>query len=144
MTLNIELLDKTLAAVKEAAERRDESTSPGAGWVQQDWRCRSGMCFAGFAAELAGGKWVNPVAKGQYEDSLLVADPTIDKPHQIALHYGSPVPSVTAADRARNVLGFTAGSAGLFAGGNKIEDLERIVAELKVEDAAMADAENAS
>lgn len=131
MTLNIELLDKTLEAVKDAAER-------GEGWVQQDWRCRSGMCFAGWAATLAGGKWVNPVAKGQYEDSLLVADPTIDKPHQIGQHYGVSVPSVTAADRARNVLGFVTGSAGLFAGGNKIEDLERIVADLK-EDQAKAE-----
>ncbi|TMR89489.1 hypothetical protein [Nonomuraea basaltis] len=26
--------------------------------VQEDWRCRSGMCFAGWVAQLAGGRMV--------------------------------------------------------------------------------------
>jgi hypothetical protein len=28
-------------------------------WKQHVWRCDTGMCFAGWAAELAGGTWIN-------------------------------------------------------------------------------------
>jgi hypothetical protein len=39
---------------------------------QEEWRCETGMCFAGHAAQAAGFKWVNPRPTGWgFEDALI-------------------------------------------------------------------------
>jgi hypothetical protein len=133
MTINVPLLEKTLQAIKDNPKE----------WDQADWRCRSGMCFAGHAAQLAGGHWLNPVATGAAYDSYLVADPDVDDEDDINNHpyYG---PLVSAGVRARKVLGLRQGNTyGLFAGSNTLQDLEGIVADIvrDAEEAAYAEAE---
>lgn len=48
---NLELLERTLEAVRHEAHSSDGR------WTQSAWRCDSGMCFAGWAAHLAGAAW---------------------------------------------------------------------------------------
>lgn len=46
---NVELLDKTLAQIEAHPET----------WKQDDWRCGTSMCFAGWASALAGGTFAD-------------------------------------------------------------------------------------
>ena len=49
--VNIELLRKTLEAIKANPEH----------WDQGVWRCSTGMCFAGWASQLAGAVYLVPM-----------------------------------------------------------------------------------
>lgn len=114
MSVNIELLDRTLAQIEAHPE----------GWEQGTYRCESGMCFAGWAAVLAGGRWVEPE---NMHSSVLVAEEA--DPDEDRLHTSG---SVHAHDRARRVLGLDDDTADwLFDGHNKLTDLRLIVAEIK-------------
>ena len=42
-------------------------------WVQESYRCETGMCLAGWAAELAGGTWVGEA--GTLHGQCLIAEP---------------------------------------------------------------------
>lgn len=59
-TLNVELLDATMAEVEKAA-RRKGTRKPG--FDQNVWRledgCRTTMCFAGWALTVSGADWSN-------------------------------------------------------------------------------------
>lgn len=44
---------------------------------QRQWRCESGMCFAGWAVQLAGGRWVTGPA--DESRNLLYAEPADDQ-----------------------------------------------------------------
>ena len=48
-TPNIPLLEATMAYIENNPEE----------WNQENWRCGSGMCFAGWAATLNGREWAS-------------------------------------------------------------------------------------
>lgn len=109
MPVNVPLLRKTLEHIE---------AHPGE-WDQENYRCGSAACFAGHAALLAGGEWDRP---NEPLDDYLA--PSSDRPFE------------TADERAVSVLGLEQWQADrLFDGGNSLDDLRRIVAELS-EDAS--------
>jgi hypothetical protein len=112
---NKELLRKTLATIKANPEHWDQST----------WRCETGMCFAGWSAHLAGGRWISP-AENLQRSHLLVSEPKDD-----LLCPSNECRPVSVLYRAQRLLGLAFHQAAdLFASTNTMEDLERIVAEL--------------
>jgi hypothetical protein len=107
---NIELLEQTLETIKANPKH----------WDQGVWRCSTGMCFAGWAAQLAGGQWVDDSS-----DSLVpeVGDVT-----------GAWTRPVSAEERAMRVLEIEEEDADwLFAGCNTLEMIEGYVLQLKVD-----------
>lgn len=109
---NVKLLRTTLAHIEAEPEK----------WDQKDWRCGTGMCFAGWAATLAGGKWAyGPDETGR---DMLAAEPEDD---ELSRRLGT----IQAADRAQRLLGLNEWDADeLFDGGNDLDDLRRIVESL--------------
>lgn len=105
MSVNVDLLRRTLAHIEQHPEE----------WDQGTWRCGTAACFAGHAAILAGGRWST--------DSLL--------PYATA-NVVSPDGSVRfVAEFAEEQLGLTDGQWGqLFHFENTLDDLRRIVGEL--------------
>jgi len=117
--INVELLKKTLAHIEAHPEQ----------WNQRDWRdvdhdlrCGTACCFAGWAALLNGSTW--DVPDSEIENYDWDHDPNGDKLADV--DGGRAVSRV-----ATRALGLTWTQADqLFAGGNDIEDLRAIVAEL--------------
>lgn len=104
MTVNVELLDRTLAYIEAHPEE----------WTQEHYRCRSGCCFAGHAALLSGARWAS--------NNSNAADVKAGDGHPLEMVW----------ERAARVLGLTGEEADdLFSPGNKLDDLRRIVADLK-------------
>ena len=103
---NLDLYDRALAHITAHPEQ----------WVQEEYRCGTGMCFAGHTAVLAGGRWLYP---GHPRSDLLVAEP------------GDPEEDIwdaciSAHDRARRLLGLTEEQADrVFVGTNTLDDLRR-------------------
>lgn len=100
-------------------------------WYQPRYRCKSGMCIAGWAAALSGGQWLYP-ADHDYAD-YLPAEP--DDPDEIVETLFDGARVVDAHDRAVRLIGLDDGFAGgdadrLFAGGNDLADIKRIRDEL--------------
>lgn len=124
--INVPLLTQTLAHIEANPSE----------WDQTWYRCDTGMCFAGWAAQLAGGKWhTSDPDLFDDLDSYLIAEPG-DDPATTTLVDGSGVRVVFAPTRARRLLGLSSSQAcELFASGNRLDDLRRIVARL-VEEAA--------
>lgn len=61
--VNTDLLERTMLHILD---------KPGE-WLQSSWRCESGMCFAGWAATLAGGQWLlTPDQVAQWEHTRLL------------------------------------------------------------------------
>lgn len=123
MTVNKELLVATLHHIEENPEE----------WEQSTWRCSSGMCFAGTAAVLAGGRWTNTTANDGVDDgdNLLWSSP--DEPGA-AEQDGHWIIEVDR--RACNILGLPYADTvlePLFDPTNKLPDLRRIVGELVAE-----------
>jgi hypothetical protein len=121
ITINTSLLRETLAHIEANPEE----------WRQATYRCPSGMCFAGHAVTLAGGRW--PAEPGSRYQSFLIADG--DDLYQdvrwIDREGEGKVQVVHAEDRARRVLGLTLAQASrLFAGVNDLHRLTVIVSEL--------------
>ncbi|MEV0616088.1 hypothetical protein AB0I81_22435 [Nonomuraea sp. NPDC050404] len=120
MTINVALLKQTLAHIEAHPDE----------WNQADYRCGSGMCVAGWAAQFAGGKWYADDPDAGFGDAL-IAEP--DEPNSFRM---DDVRLVYADHRAQRVLGLDGEQADrLFEGSNSLPDLRRIVAEL-VEEAA--------
>lgn len=95
-------------------------------WEQKLFRCETGMCFAGWACELDGGKWAFPV-EGNHETFLVARDD--DDDDVIFELDGQEVVDVEI--RARRILGLTDRQGGdLFFADNNILDLRRIVGQL--------------
>lgn len=118
-TPNVALLRQTLAHIEANPDE----------WNQRHWRCGTGMCFAGWAATLAGGQW--------YEDDQSVhRDELIAEDGDTGEYDHGGVITVHVDDRARRILGLDEGQAErLFDAVNNLHDLRRIVGEL-TEDAA--------
>lgn len=107
--------DLARLALKEIENRPEE-------WNQENWRCGTGMCFAGFVAELAGARWAtkNWRANAGYE----VVAPDGER--------------MTVAQFAARALGFdqkeyecgNAGMIDLFSALNTRENLRHLIDEL--------------
>lgn len=83
-------------------------------WVQWSYRCGTSMCFAGWAAVLAGGKWSNPVGE---------CDTRMKRQ--------GAWPEEEVEERAMRVLGLTEEEAAiLFDGSNSKTDLQGFVKNL--------------
>lgn len=54
MTFNSSLAHRVMEQIRRAPERH----------TQEEWRCESGMCFAGWVAELQGYEWANEEPNG--------------------------------------------------------------------------------
>lgn len=109
-TINAPLLRKVLHQIE---------TEPGT-WFQGAYRCGTGMCFAGWAAQLAGGRWASGDGEGliaeEGEDSYTCAD-------------GTKI--VGAHSRGMRVLGLDDDQADeLFDGTNDLDAIRQTVTEL--------------
>lgn len=118
MSVNVDLLDRTLAHIEANPEE----------WKQSVYRCETGMCFAGWVCDLAGGEWLN--APFDHWPDALAAEPT-DDPLRV-VKFGGRRPGVTASYRAMRLLGITDEQADdLFEAQNALAELREIVAEIK-------------
>lgn len=105
MPFHAELADRVLAQIKAHPET----------WNQEDYRCETGMCFAGWACELSGVQWYGGPDE-DYSDYTVGPD-------------GSMVPADVVA---RRLLGIPLSEgAELFHFYNDLTALEVIVNELK-------------
>ena len=88
-------------------------------WNQGEWRCRTGMCYAGWLVTLAGGTWLYPKpAAHEYRNFHLELLPDEDAPYT----YGKE--SVHVMIRASALLGPSVNPSTLFSGANSIEMIE--------------------
>jgi len=103
----------------------------GKDWNQGQWRCQTGMCVAGWVAQLAGGKWATRA--DDWYSYALIAEPEDQEgvitlePDGILPSYGRKV--VGAMYRATRLLGpdLTEDDCGrLFAGDNGVDDIRAI------------------
>ncbi|MEV0616085.1 hypothetical protein AB0I81_22420 [Nonomuraea sp. NPDC050404] len=96
-------------------------------WVQKEWRCRTGMCFAGWAADLSGGRWLTHAT---HYLSTNLAPESGDDPADVHERDGIG-PSVDVEVRATRVLGLSMVQADeLFSGGNDLDEIRQMVTEL--------------
>lgn len=115
---NVLLLRQTLTHI---------AAHPG-DWKQAEWRCRSGMCFAGTACHLDGGQWAYSSDNRMFAD-LLIAEAADDDEDVCPRHGDGPV--IPANERAQRILGLTDDQADrLFDEDNTLADLRRIVSDL--------------
>lgn len=119
MTINAPLLRKVLAHIEALPADAVK------GWDQRTYRCETGMCFAGWTAELTGAVWapMHVYPSGVYavaedgENDLSDVSP-----------YGE---FVWVADRAARLLGLTYRQADLlFSSRNTLQDLRDIIDDL--------------
>ena len=112
-TPNVGLLSRVIAHIEANPEE----------WQQEDWRCETGMCVAGWAVQIDGGRWFHPSPDGTVLDALLHARPG-EETAEWAECYGVTDAVVTAADRAQAVLGLTDAEAdSLFCASNLLDDI---------------------
>jgi hypothetical protein len=112
-TPNVALLKQTLAHIEANPHE----------WNQGEYRCETGMCFAGWAAILAGGQWENADPEtGDVEYLVIEPDDEIAYVFDGGIH---------VKWRAQRILGLTVDQRILLcAGSNTLDDLRSIVAEI--------------
>lgn len=111
-TINVTLLRQVLAHIE---------TNPEV-WDQGEWRCDTGMCFAGWTGELAGGKWITEA------DSMFAPYMVVERDdHLDHVRYLSEVGyAVDVEERATRLLGLTEDQADdLFTSANYKLDMLR-------------------
>lgn len=114
--INAPLLRQTLAHIEANPQT----------WHQGHWRCKTGMCFAGWTAQLAGGRWAG--SPDSLFGSYLVAEDGDLPGHVQETAVGAVV---DVSDRATRLLGISVGqSITLFRGSNDLPAIRRIVADL--------------
>lgn len=123
--LNVDLLDKTLDHIHTLEAFREEGVEIGDRWNQGNWalqeECGTACCFAGWAVKLAGHRLVTTgectCGCGSYSNELVVElpDGTTER----------------VAEVAKRELGFAGDEIELFNSGNLLEDLDRIVGQIK-------------
>jgi hypothetical protein len=122
--------NRGLALLDEAIDQISmQAVSPQGEWNQGEWRCESGMCLAGWVAQLGGGKWAFP-ADSSYSDLMV---PDGDDSSDDIYDYSFMGNLVHCENRARRLLGLDAeeaeeddkGNHGLFDGDNTLEDIRR-------------------
>lgn len=113
VTPNVPLLRQTLGYIEEHPEE----------WKQEVYHCGTAACFAGHAALLDGGEWIDAES-----ESLLARG---DDPAMYTRDLRDGRRSVWVFHRAQRILGLTPGQAyALFDEENSLEALRKIVAEL--------------
>lgn len=127
--VNVPLLRKTLEVVEQEAAKMDAGET--CQWDQGEWRCGTGMCFAGWAVHLDGGKWATEELFSDHFDDL-VAEPEDRAPMTPWDHVDFGVKAVTqVGERAQRILGLTnEEQQSLFAGINGIEDIRRVTSKI--------------
>lgn len=106
----------------------------GQAWVQEDWRCKTGMCFAGWASALTGAKFLYAADDDNSVDvdyafyAFLVDESQDLRPGAIsANHVVEDADGTTwhVQTYARYMLGLTYRSASrLFAGSNELLNID--------------------
>lgn len=121
--LNVALLKKTLETIELDQIHWDQNQ-----WRASDDECGTTMCFAGWAALLAGGTWYLPQpveGTDRRLNDLLIAE---DGEGDLLIAYPTQVRCVSARDRAQRVLGLDEVEAGdLFSAEMGLEELEDYV-----------------
>ena len=150
-TLNVELLDKTLEFIRANKKRWDQGvwryvslgsrTPQKVAALKKAPECGTAMCFAGWAAQISGCTWAVSTQKlvaEALEENYQVEDTSIlATPEERATGLGwydddRKAYLVSARDRAKRELGLTEAEANeLFAGGNTLTDLRRIITCIK-------------
>ena len=116
---NVDLLRRTLAHIEANPEI----------WNQEDYRCGSGLCFAGWAAQLAGGRWYTADPNHRLAQ-FLVSEPA-DGNSELRGREFFGVRVSTVHPRAQRLLDLDDEDAeALFHPDNTIEDLRGFVAAL--------------
>lgn len=127
---NIELAREVLAYIGEHPETHKQAS----------YRCSTGMCFAGWAAQLAGGKWLVPPTHTKFDESGMICYLFLeeDDPQDHIVHledvpgHDQPVAAVDVDDRAVRILDITEGqSAQLFDSWNTLESLTAMIDRLE-------------
>lgn len=156
MKPNIERLEKVLGIITELAALIDSefvrAYGEGRLWVQADWRCSTGMCFAGHAADLYGAEWVTQnnttdgrelvfvpaemvaAYPGMVVDNTVLRD-SLRVPAKY-LHLMPPVAYVSAYAHAILGLGDPSNTHDtlthrLYDSNNEISDISRMIDEMK-------------
>ncbi len=126
--INVPLLEQTLAQIEHVAA---ETPDDGLGWDQTAWRCQTGMCFAGWAITLTGGRWwLNEVTEENEDDgAILYAE---DGDENVFFEDGMRL--VGARSRATRILGLDWEQASaLFHPTNNLRVLRQMVSDLKAQ-----------
>lgn len=131
MTPNVDLLEKTYAYIEANPQH----------WNQGTWRCKTGMCFAGWAASLAGGEWVVETNEGRHNlaggfyaaEDYLVPEPGDEERDIRTIYLDSKTLRAThVQDRARRLLGLEHDEAeALFSGDNDLDNIRDEIDEIK-------------
>lgn len=86
-------------------------------WVQETYRCKSGMCLAGWICELTGATWVAGYSRNDELSECVIAEPDDNLPGMSAIH---------CSDRAARLIGHPDVEDcddTLFAGGNTLDGI---------------------
>ena len=124
--MNLELLELGLKATEEAAKDGKHA--------QGSWRCRTGMCFAGWTATVAGREWAFPMRRRPCEtDDWLIATPeeVADRTLPREAFWRGAVPGqvlIHVQFAVKRMLGLSTGRANdLFCGDNTLERIKQQV-----------------
>lgn len=146
MSLNVDLANRVLEQIEAHPETHN----------QDEWRCLTGMCFAGWTVQLGGGdRWLTDNTISEFSDLVVVPANT---PHATAaadmLDLYEGVDDETLAElesllastaseylmtvrvRAQQLLGLDTEDAWtLFHGGNTLADIKRAINQLSEKEA---------
>lgn len=127
------------AVIPPDVTRPEDDTLPEpTWWDQSNWRCETGMCFAGYAARVAGYEWgfnlgsryMAYVLVGQEELAAISGENDAERPHALPPYRFSPLKTpdgrwtAHVADVMQYRLGLTRGEADeLFARANDHAEL---------------------
>lgn len=106
---NVELMKLVLKQVEHEPDRHDQS---GYRYYDDD-RCQTTLCIAGWAAQLAGGRWVLPDGPDVEVDAVVNPDDLYAEPEddpdvvQRLTVDGRVIYVIEAHERAERVLGLT-------------------------------------
>jgi hypothetical protein len=117
VTVNVELLKAALDYIKTHPDE----------WEQENWRCDSGMCFAGVGSQLAGGRWLMPSDSPHAAYLIPEPDDAEEDIYEVRVDpFGERQRVVHARQRAKRLFGLNeVQSYRLFAAGNSLYDIER-------------------
>lgn len=127
--------NRGLALLDEAIDQIEwQATSAKNQWHQESYRCDSGMCLAGWIAQLGGGQWAHPASSTRAD--YLIAEPEDEEFHlysgEKGIAWDSDNGRVTGAhERAARLAELTELDADdLFDGSNTLADIKRLRAKL--------------
>jgi hypothetical protein len=126
---NLDLLDQAIARIEAEPDR----------WNQSVWRCGTGCCLAGHVALIAGARWASddPAASDEDYESVLPGEGGAATHVATCARSALRMPSEWLSDLLDNAGDYRE----LFAGGNTLDDIKAMAADLHAaQDAAKAGA----